>query len=196
MNIKDKDATELHQSFVTWRLNEDKKDKQAAALTNKSAAANSTEQARINSAAKQGVAQQMQNRERASRQPMTTNVSEIDSVDEARRLEELRAAKQKEYQQRTAEVQKELDAEKKLATSEQERIIQSSRDEIDFYNKTVSDLEALKEKLTACNAKESHDQEEQNKLVVEQRQRIALIYKKLQLEKERKRELRRKAQAY
>lgn len=104
MNIKDKDATELHQSFVTWRLNEDKKDKQAAALTNKSAAANSTEQARINSAAKQGVAQQMQNRERASRQPMTTNVSEIDSVDEARRLEELRAAKQKEYQQRTAEV--------------------------------------------------------------------------------------------
>ncbi len=159
MTIKDKDATELNQSFVTWRINEDKKDQQTAAMTKKSSAANTTEQARMNSAqAKQGVAQQMQNRERASRQPMTTNVSEIDSIDEARRLEELRAAKQKEYQQRTAEVQKELDAEKKLATSEQERIIQSSRAEIDFYNKTVSDLEALKEKLTACNAKESHDQ--------------------------------------
>ena len=56
-------------------------------MTNKTKAANTTEQARMVSAqTKQGIAQQMQSRERASRQPMATNVPEIDSVDEARRL--------------------------------------------------------------------------------------------------------------
>ncbi len=111
MTIKDKDATELHQSFVTWRLNEAKKDQQTAAMTQKTAAANATEQARIKNATNQAIAQTM-NREKASRQPRVNDVPEIDTVNEEKRLEELRAAKQKEYQQRTAEVQQELDVEK------------------------------------------------------------------------------------